>query len=555
VDEIERTGGRLVVDCLLQQGVRTIFGVPGESYLPVLDALHDVGDRIRLVLNRQEGGAAFAAAAWGKLTGEPGICFVTRGPGATNASIGIHAARQDSTPMILFVGQIDSRMRGREAFQEIDYRAMFGTVAKWATEIDHVDRIPEIVARAFATSLSGRPGPVVVALPEDVLAATTRARPAGRVRVAEAAPRAADIAELAERLARAERPLVLVGGGGWSDAARADLRRFAERNHLPVLTAFRSQDLMDCRSPSYAGDAGLGKLPPVRRLIEESDLLLGLNVRFGENTTDGYSSLAVPRMRPVLVHAHASAEELNKVYLADLPIHAAPGPLLEALAGIVVDDAATRWGERTRAAHRAFGERNRLPPTPGPLDMPSVMAHLEEALEDDAIVTNGAGNFAIWPNKHLGFRGRQRLLAPKSGAMGYGLPAGIAARIAHPGRMVVTFAGDGDIHMVLGELGTARQARACPIILLLNNSSYGTIRMHQERDYPGRVVFTDIENPDFVALARAFGLHGERVERTADFAGAFARTRAAGGGIVELVLPVEAITPRTTISALRAGKG
>jgi acetolactate synthase I/II/III large subunit len=550
-----RTGGRILVDCLVAQGTRAIFGVPGESYLPVLDALHDVQDRIRLVLNRQEGGAAFAAAAWGRLTAEPGVAFVTRGPGASNAAIGVHSARQDSAPMILFVGQIEQSMRDREAFQEIDYRAMFGTVAKWATEINATERIPEVVARAFAVAQTGRPGPVVVALPEDVLWGAADAAAGPRIRVPRAAPAACDLEELAALLARAERPLVVVGGGGWSQQARDDLRHFAEANRLPVLTAFRFQDLMDSASPSYAGDAGLGKLDYVKRLMAESDLVLALGIRFGENTTDAYTLFDVPKMAPVLIHAHASDAELNKVYTADLPIHAAPGPMLAALRDLRLGRAG-RWARRTAEARSCFEAKNALPEPPGTLDMRAVMAHLEAVLPEDAIVTNGAGNFAIWPNKHFGFRARQRLVAPQSGAMGYGLPAGIAARIACPERCVVTFAGDGDLQMVIQEFGTARQAGACPVILLVNNASYGTIRMHQEKHYPGRVVFTDIENPDFVAVARAYGLFGERVTHTADFAGAFGRAMVSGGGIVELVVPVEAITPRQTIEGIRAaGRG
>jgi acetolactate synthase I/II/III large subunit len=546
-----RSGGRILVDCLIAQGTRAIFGVPGESYLPILDALHDVQDRIRLVLNRQEGGAAFAATAWGRLTGEPGVAFVTRGPGASNAAIGVHSARQDSAPMILFVGQVEQSMKEREAFQEIDYRAMFGTVAKWATEINATERIPEIVARAFAVAQTGRPGPVVVALPEDVLWGEADVASGPRVRVPRAAPAECDIEELVALMGRAERPLVIAGGGGWSQQARDDLRRFAEANRLPVLTAFRFQDLMDSASPSYVGDAGLGKLDYVKALIRESDLVLALGLRFGENTTDGYTLFAPPKMAPVLIHAHASDAELNKIYTADLPIHASPDHMLAALRDLRLDGAG-RWSRRTAEARGCFEARSALPEPPGTLDMRAVMAHLEAVLPDDAIVTNGAGNFAIWPNKHFGFRARQRLVAPQSGAMGYGLPAGIAARIACPDRCVVTFAGDGDLQMVIQELGTARQAVACPVILLVNNASYGTIRMHQEKHYPGRVVFTDIENPDFVALARAYGLFGERVTETAAFPGAFDRARAAGGGIVELVVPVEAITPRQTIAGIRA---
>lgn len=550
-----RTGGRLLVECLLAQEVRAIFGVPGESYLAVLDALHDEEDRIRLVPNRHEGGAALAAAAWGQLTGEPGIAFVSRGPGAANAAVGVHSAEQDSSPMILFVGQVDSRFRSREAFQEIDCRAMFGGIAKWAAEVDTPERIPEIVARAFATAMSGRPGPVVVALPEDVLAATSAAEPGPKARVPRPAPARRDIEELARLMQEAERPLVIAGGSDWSEIARADLRAFAEGNSLPVLTAFRRQDLLDSDSPSYVGDAGLGKLDAVRELMDEADLVLALGLRFSESVTDGYRRFAVPKMAPVLIHAHASDAELNKIYTADLPIHAAPDQMAAALRHLRIDGR-ERWVARTRAARAAYLARNDgLPEPPGSLDMRAVIAHLAKALPPDAIVTNGAGNFAIWPNRHLSFRARQRLVAPQSGAMGYGLPAGIAARIAFPERCCVTFTGDGDLQMVLGELATAKQAEACPVILLVNNASFGTIRMHQERQYPGRVVFTDLENPDFPAIAHAYGLHGERVTRTAEFVPAFERTRAAGGGIVELVLPVEAITPQTTITALRDGAG
>lgn len=550
-----RTGGRLLVECLLAQEVRAIFGVPGESYLPVLDALHDEEEAIRLVPNRHEGGAALAAAAWGQLTGEPGIAFVSCGPGAANAAVGVHSAQQDSAPMILFVVQVQTAFRGREAFQEIDIRAMYGGIAKWAVEVDTPERIPELVARAFATAMSGRPGPVVVALPEDVLAAATEVGPGPKARVPRPAPAKRDIEELARLLQEAERPLVIAGGSGWSDIARADLRAFAEGNSLPVLTAFRRQDLLDSDSPSYVGDAGLGKAEAVRELMDSADLVLALGLRFSENVTDGYSRFAVPKMAPVLIHAHASEGELNKIYTADLPIHAAPDHLMAALRHLRIDGR-ERWVGRTRAARAAYLARNDdLPEPPGKLDLRAVIAHLAGALPPDAIITNGAGNFAIWPNRHLAFRGHQRLVAPQSGAMGFGLPAGIAARIAFPERCTVTFTGDGDLQMVLAELGTAKQAEACPVILLVNNASYGTIRMHQEQQYPGRVIFTDLDNPDFVALAHAYGLHGERVTRTAEFVPAFERTRAAGGGIVELVFPVEAITPRTTLTALREGSG
>jgi acetolactate synthase I/II/III large subunit len=547
-----RTGARVLVDCLLAQGVTTIFGVPGESYLAVLDALHDEAARIRLVPNRQEGGAAFMAEAWGKLTGEPGIAFVTRGPGATNAAIGVHTAMQDSAPMILFVGQVETGMRGREAFQELDYRAVFGPLAKWATEIEDAARVPEIVARAFAVARTGRPGPVIIALPEDVLAAPCAGRAGPRVRVPRAAPAAGDVAELKALMEAARAPLVLAGGGGWSQAGRDDLRAFVEANALPLVAGPRFQDVLDNASPSYVGDAGLGKLDHVKALFADADLILAINLRFGEITTDGWSLMAVPDPGPVLIHAHASDEELNKIYTADLPIHASPDEFAAALRPLQLDGC-ERWAARTARARAAFEARLDLPEQPGDLDLRAVMAHLGAVLPDDAIIANGAGNFAIWPNKHFGFTGARRLLAPQSGAMGYGLPAAIAAKIAHPERCVVAFTGDGDFQMTCHELGTAMQARAAPIVLVINNGSYGTIRMHQERHYPGRVSFTELESPDFRTLARAYGFHPERVERTADFAPAFARARAAtGGALLELMVPVEAITPRRRLSAIRA---
>lgn len=548
----ERTAARVLVDCLLAQGVTTAFGVPGESYLAVLDALHDVGDRIRLVANRQEGGAAFMAAAWGKLTGEPGVCFVTRGPGATNAAIGVHTAQQDSSPMVLLVGQIDTSMRGREAFQELDYRAVFGPMAKWATELDDPDRVPEVMARAFAVARSGRPGPVVVALPEDMLAAATSARAGPAVRIAKAAPSAADVAAVGELLAGAVRPLLIVGGGGWSAEGRDGLRRFAEAQAVPVLADFRCQDLLDNDCPAYAGDAGLGKAAHVGRLLDEADLILGVGTIFGEILTDGYARFGLPQMAARLVHAHPEAGELNRVYTADLPIQAHPDRLMPMLAELPPRGAEGRVA-RLAEAHDAYLASLATPPQPGTLDMGAVVRHLQEVLPADAILTNGAGNFAIWTNRHLRFCEGMRLLGPQSGAMGYGLPAAIAARVARPDACVVCIAGDGDLQMTIQELGTAMQAKAQPIVLVVNNGTYGTIRMHQERTFPGRVSFTEIANPDFVALARAYGFHAERVTHTADFAAAFARARAsATGALIDLVVDPESLTPRQTLSAMRA---
>ncbi|KIC09714.1 thiamine pyrophosphate-binding protein [Leisingera sp. ANG-M1] len=547
----QRNGGRLLVDCLKALGATQSFGVPGESYLAVLDALHDTRGELDFTLCRNEGGASFMAAAYGKLTGSPGICFVTRGPGATNASIGVHTAMQDSAPMILFVGQVGTDMKGREAFQEVDYRAAFGTVAKWATEIDDVERIPEIMMRAWTTAVSGRPGPVVVALPEDMLTDTT-AVPAltGPVSVQEAAPAPAAAGAVLDTLAAAERPLILMGGGGWTADGSQSLQGFAEASDIPVLAAFRFQDLYDNHSATYAGDAGVGMTPATKALIKDADVILAINVRFGEMTTDGYTLLNVPCPAQKLIHVHASDRELGKVYQPDLAIHAGPNAFAAALDGQSVSGPWADWRAKARADYEAsFG----LPDLPSPVDMGKVTDYLRERLPEDAVLTNGAGNFTVWPNKFFKFGPGQRLLAPQSGAMGYGLPAAVAAKVACPDRTVVCFAGDGDFQMNCQELGTAMQAGAQPIVLILNNGVYGTIRMHQERTYPDRVSGTSLENPDFVMLAKSYGYHAELVEQTEDFAAAFERAMASDtGAVLELVISSEALTPRQTLSQMRA---
>ncbi len=543
-----QTGGQILAACLAAQGVKTVFGVPGESYLAVLDAMKDHPE-IRLIGNRNEGGAAFMACAHGQLTGQPGICMVTRGPGATNASIGVHSAMQGSNPMILFIGQVGTEMRGREAFQEVDYRAFFGPIAKWVTEIDDAARIPEIIARAFSVACSGRPGPVVIALPENMLRAQADAPATPKVRPVEAAPTPDAIYDLQKALSRAERPLVLIGGGGWNDQGRADLQRFVEANALPVSSAFRFQDLLDNHSSSYIGDAGLGKTPALRAAIDQADLILALNIRFGENTTDGYEAFKVPRMGKVLVHAHGSDLELGKVYQADVPIHAGPNALCAVLAQL---DLRGGWGDWAATQRAAYLDSMTLPRRDAGVDMAAVIEHLQTTLPDNAILTNGAGNFAIWHNKFFRYGAKARLLAPQSGAMGYGLPAAIAAKAQCPDRLVVCIAGDGDFQMNMQELGTAMQAGAQPVVIVVNNGTYGTIRMHQERAYPGRTSFTDIQNPDFVAIARAYGFHAEQVTDTAGFSDAFGRAaRSSTGGLLELVVDPEFITPKTTLSQIR----
>jgi acetolactate synthase-1/2/3 large subunit len=543
-----RSGGELLVQSLAALGATRAFGVPGESYLAVLDALHDTAGRLDFVLCRQEGGAAFMAAAWGKLTGSPGICMVTRGPGATNAAIGVHTAMQDSAPMILLVGQVGTDMTGREAFQEIDYRAAFGPIAKWAVEIDRADRIPEILSRAWVTATTGRPGPVVVALPEDMLTTQTGAAPlSGPVHIAPPAPDPAAVAEARAMLAAARRPLILIGGH-WTDAGRAAMQGFAEASDIPVVAVFRFQDRFDNHSPVFSGEAGVGMIPHVKALVREADTILAVNIRFGEMTTDGYTLMSVPDPAQRLIHVHPSDRELGKIYRPALGIQSGADAFAAALAP--VQGGWADWRARARAGYEASFD---APPQPSPVDMVAVMAHLRAVLPDDVILTNGAGNFAVWPNKFFRFGPGQRLLAPQAGAMGYGLPAAIAARVAHPHRRVVCFAGDGDIQMTCQELATAAQAGAQPVVLVLNNGIYGTIRAHQERAYPGRVSGTTMVNPDFAALARAYGFHGERVETTADFAAAFDRALASPtGALLDLAISPEALTPRQSLGAIRA---
>ncbi|MDH2327710.1 thiamine pyrophosphate-binding protein [Cereibacter sp. SYSU M97828] len=544
-----RNGGRLLVESLVGLGAEKAFGVPGESYLAVLDALHDTAGVLDYVLCRHEGGASFMAAAWGKLTGEPGICFVTRGPGATNASIGVHTAMQDSVPMILFIGQVATDQQGREAFQEIDYRAMFGGIAKWAVQIDHAQRIPEILSRAWAMALSGRPGPVVIALPEDMLMAETDVAPlTAAPRIAPPSPSAAHVAEALDMLRSAARPLILIGGAPWSTAARAALQGFAERSDIPVVAAFRYQDQFDNRSPMFAGEAGVGMIPHVKALIRDADVILALNIRFGEMTTDAWQLLDVPNPAQRIIHVHPSASEIGKIYIPSLGIQAGAGAFAAALTPI-----AGPWADWRAKARAGFEASFEAPAQPGPVDMVEVTRHLREVLPEDVVLTNGAGNFAVWPNKFFSFGPDQRLLAPQSGAMGYGLPAAIAARIASPDRVAVCFAGDGDFQMNCPELGTAMQMGAFPIVLILNNGTYGTIRAHQERNFPARVSGTDLQNPDFTLIARAYGLHAERVERTSEFPAAFARALASPtGAVLDLAIAAEALTPRQTLSQMRA---
>jgi len=573
--------GHLLVQCLITQGVTHAFGVPGESYLAVLDGFHRYGERIRFIVNRQEGGAAFMAEAHGKLTGRPGICFVTRGPGATNASIGVHTAFQDSTPMVLFVGDVASDQRDREAFQEMDYRVMFGPsalgMAKRVERIDDAARIPEYVARAFATAMNGRPGPVVLVLPEDML---TRAlvpaaggklpQPLARVEPVEAWSDPGALRDLRQLLLKAERPFVIAGGGGWTPQAAQALQRFAENWRLPVGNAFRFQDTFDNHHPQYAGDVGIGINPALAKRVRESDLIIAIGPRLGEMTTGGYTLLQAPKTAQTLVHIHASAEELNRVYQADLAIHASMRAAARSLE-VLTAPVNVPWEAWTLECNEDY-QANLVPSLikdlpadneRGLVDMPSVIATLQKHLPKDAVLTNGAGNFASWLHRFYRYTGLaaglKTQLAPTNGAMGYGVPAGIAAAIvtqgtagqAGEGRVAFTIAGDGDFLMNGQELATAVQYGAKSIILLLNNGMFGTIRMHQEREYPQHVAGTALANPDFAALARAYGYAGVTIRKSADFeAELLAALARPNGTVIEVVLEPELISTRGTLNAM-----
>ena len=545
-----RHGGQILVDQLKIQGVERVFCVPGESYLAALDGLYESG--IDVIVCRQEGGAAMMAEADGKLSGRPGICFVTRAPGATNASAGVHIADQDSTPMILFVGQVGRSMVDREAFQEVDYRKMFGDLAKWVGQIDDIARIPEYISHAFHIATSGRPGPVVLALPEDVLSATAvveDTRPAVPV-IARADDE--DTAAVAAALAEAERPLAIVGGGGWTRGAGDDLAGFAEKFNLPVTASFRCQDYMDNRHPNYAGDVGIGINPALAQRVRDADLLLILGSRLGEMTTSGYSLVGIPNPKQKMIHAYPGPDELGRVYRPDLAINAAIPSLVAKLSRLNAPND-MRWADWTAQARADYEAWQEPEETPGDVKLEQVVRHLSDVLGEDAIISNGAGNYTAWVHRYYRYKRYRTELAPTSGSMGYGFPAAVAAKLAYPDRDVVCFAGDGCFMMHGQELATAVQHGANVVTIIVNNGMYGTIRMHQEKFYPNRVSGTQLQNPDFVALARAYGGHGALVERTEDFAAAFEEARNCGQpAIIELRTEQEAIAPRMTIERLRA---
>lgn len=547
-----RNGGQILVEALRQNRVDTVYCVPGESFLPVLDALHDTAD-IRTIVTRHEGAASNMADAYGKLTGRPGIAFVTRGPGATHASNGVHTAKQDSTPMILFVGQVETTMKEREGFQDVDYRQMFGSLAKWATEIEDIERIPEVVARAFSVAMSGRPGPVVVALPEDILFNAVAVADAPPVRISQAAPAQQDIDELARLLAQAKQPLLVLGGTGWTPEASRDLKQFVQAYNLPVTASFRRQDLFDNRDAHYVGQLGLGTSPQLVERVKQADLLLVIGSRLTDTPTAGYSLVTSPSPSQKLVHLHVDPAELNRVFVAHLPVNTSMPAAAAALASLK-PQAEPVWAKWTETAHADYLVHS-TPQAPVAdykgVDMGAVIGHLNHVLPEDAVIANGAGNYTVWVHRFFRYRQPATELAPTNGAMGYGLPAAIAAKLHAPEKTVVCFAGDGCFMMYPQELATAMQFGAPVVVIVVNNGMFGTIRMHQEREYPSRVSGTTLSNPDFVTFAHAFGAYAERIQETADFPAAFERALASGKpALLELCTDPAQINPQVRLASV-----
>ncbi|WP_420997819.1 thiamine pyrophosphate-binding protein [Cupriavidus sp. 30B13] len=551
----ERNGGQILVEQLRIQGVKRVFLVPGESYLPCIDALYDHQDAIEPIVCRQESGAGYMAEAYGKLTGEPGICFVTRGPGATNASIAVHTAHQDSTPMILFVGQVGNDFIEREAFQEVDYRRMFGQMAKWVAQIDRTDRIPEFIARAFAVATSGRPGPVVLALPEDTLWGTAAVADMPRYQRAHGAPTPAALDALAGLLERAERPFMLVGGSGWSAPAQRRLEAFAERFALPVGVAWRRLECFDNHHPNYAGHVGWGMGEALRRRIREADLLIAVGTRMGEATTEGYTVVESPLPRQKLVHVYPDADELGRVFQPALPVAADVNAFAAALDGLS-PAREPAWAAHTRAARQEYLAAQEPKAAPGRLNLNRAACHVRDVLPEDACITVGAGNYALFPHAYYRFKGVGTSLAPTVGSMGYGLPAAISAKLENPERTVVCYAGDGCFQMNLQELGVAMQYRLGIVILVFNNGIWGTIRSHQEREFPGRTIALGFDNPEFTELIRAYRGYGEVVDSDEAFGPAFARARAFADqeklpALLELRYDADGIAPGVTLTEIR----
>ena len=537
----QKRAANLLVECLINQGVDKIYGVPGESYLSVLDALYDFSNKINFISTRHESAASFMAEAYGKLTGEVGICFVTRGPGATNASIGVHTAMQNSSPMILFIGQIGRDMTEREAFQEIDYKAYFGSISKWVVQVNNADRLPEIIGRAFSVALSGRPGPVVVSLPEDMLRDLTSAVAINKIQKNCAQISVTQVNLIKDELEKSKKPLIICGGGGWSDIGRDYLKRFAESVNIPVICGFRNQDLMDTNSFAYVGDASFGKPQYIKDLIKNSDLILAINIRFGEVITDAWSLFDFPHPKQKIIHTHVSEAEINKVYHCELGVVASPDSVVQ---GLYEARVSRNPSSSLRRNREDFVESRKIVDTQGTLNVAKICNYLNIHSDKDAIFTNGAGNFAVWSGKYLNYSKEHRLLAPQAGAMGAGVPAALAAKSIYPNRQVICFAGDGDFQMSASELGTAMQEGLNPIILIHNNGSYGTIRMHQEMRYPKRVSGTNLKNPNFKCIAEAYNFGYSKITNLSEFKVAFEKAKTIDVGfIIEMLADIKDISP------------
>ena len=537
----QKRAANLLVECLINQGVDKIYGVPGESYLSVLDALYDFSNKINFISTRHESAASFMAEAYGKLTGEVGICFVTRGPGATNASIGVHTAMQNSSPMILFIGQIGRDMTEREAFQEIDYKAYFGSISKWVVQVNNADRLPEIIGRAFSMALSGRPGPVVVSLPEDMLRDLTSAVAINKIQKTCAEISVTQVNLIKDELEKSKKPLIICGGGGWSDIGRDYLKRFAESVNIPVICGFRNQDLMDTNSFAYVGDASFGKPQYIKDLIKNSDLILAINIRFGEVITDAWSLFDFPHPKQKIIHTHVSEAEINKVYHCDIGVVSSPDSVVQ---GLYEARVSRNPSSSLRRNREDFVESRKIVDTQGTLNVAKICNYLNIHSDKDAIFTNGAGNFAIWSGKYLNYNKEHRLLAPQAGAMGAGVPAALAAKSIYPNRQVICFAGDGDFQMSASELGTAMQEGLNPIILIHNNGSYGTIRMHQEMRYPKRVSGTNLKNPNFKCIAEAYNFGYSKITNLSEFKVAFEKAKTIDVGfIIEMLADIKDISP------------
>ena len=537
----QKRAANLLVECLINQGVDKIYGVPGESYLSVLDALYDFSNKINFISTRHESAASFMAEAYGKLTGEVGICFVTRGPGATNASIGVHTAMQNSSPMILFIGQIGRDMTEREAFQEIDYKAYFGSISKWVVQVNNADRLPEIIGRAFSVALSGRPGPVVVSLPEDMLRDLTSAVAINKIKKNCAQISVTQVNLIKDELEKSKKPLIICGGGGWSDIGRDYLKRFAESVNIPVICGFRNQDLMDTNSFAYVGDASFGKPQYIKDLIKNSDLILAINIRFGEVITDAWSLFDFPHPKQKIIHTHVSEAEINKVYHCELGVVASPDSVVQ---GLYEARVSRKPSSSLRRNREDFVESRKIVDTQGTLNVAKICNYLNIHSDKDAIFTNGAGNFAVWSGKYLNYSKEHRLLAPQAGAMGAGVPAALAAKSIYPNRQVICFAGDGDFQMSASELGTAMQEGLNPIILIHNNGSYGTIRMHQEMRYPKRVSGTNLKNPNFKCIAEAYNFGYSKITNLSEFKVAFEKAKTIDVGlIIEMLADIKDISP------------